>query len=140
MHYIAHVIAESQIQLSDFHFHYFHNLETICKNKITEIRVKENNCILKVDKENRMHGLRKRNVEKWAWCVTKLTKTGINLLKFRKTFNVKSIMCKLWISMSLLKSEEIINICGQDRRVERAWAHLLPHEHIKSTNIYKVNI
>ena len=26
------------------------NLETICKNKITEIRVKENNCILKVDK------------------------------------------------------------------------------------------
>ena len=64
MHYIAHVIAESQIQLSDFHFHYFHNLETIRKNKITEIRVKENNCILKVDKENRMHGLRKRNVEK----------------------------------------------------------------------------
>ena len=42
MHYIAHVIAKSQIQLSDFHFHYFHNLETICKNKITEIRVKEN--------------------------------------------------------------------------------------------------
>ena len=64
MHYIAHVIAKSQIQLSDFHFHYFHNLETICKNKITEIRVKENNCILKVDKENRMHGLRKRNGEK----------------------------------------------------------------------------
>ena len=61
---IAHVVAKSQIQLSGFHFHYFHNLETICKNKITEIRVKENNCILKIDKENRMHGLRKRNVEK----------------------------------------------------------------------------